>query len=268
MSARRPSYDELLALAVDVAAEAAGLVNRMWLAGVDVSHTKTSVTDVVTEADQAVQSLVRERLLSARPDDGFLGEEGDDLPGSSGVVWVVDPIDGTVNYLYGNAEHCVSIAARVGDESVAGVVHVPMTGTVYTATLGGGSHQDGSRLRVREDVELRQRLVHTGFGYEVVIRSRQADCLSALLPAVRDIRRTGSCALDLCAVAAGRCDAYVEEGIHLWDHAAAGLVATEAGARLEVRPHPSGNEVVLCAPEVGFEKFAELCETCGFLGNI
>ncbi len=270
----RPGED-LLALAVDVAAEAARLVSRMRAEGVDVAHTKTSLTDVVTEADEAAQALIRRRLLTARPDDGFLGEEGDGTGdgtgdatgGSSGVVWVVDPIDGTVNYLYGSPDHAVSIAAQVDGVSVAGVVHAPSTSVVYTALRGGGSFQDGAPLRVRDVVAMGERLIHTGFSYEVPTRTRQVASVARMLPSIRDIRRSGSCALDLCAVAAGRCDGYVEEGTHLWDHAAASLVATEAGARFDVRRHPGGRDVVTCAPEGGFEAFADLCEVSGFFGN-
>lgn len=259
--------EDLLALAVDVAAEAALLVSRMRADGVDVAHTKTSLTDVVTEADEAAQSLIRRRLLAARPGDGFLGEEGENTGGTSGVVWVVDPIDGTVNYLYGSPEHAVSIAAQVEGVSVAGVVHAPATAVVYTAVRDGGAFQDGAPLRVRDVVAMAERLIHTGFSYEVPTRTRQVACVGRMLPRIRDIRRPGSCALDLCAVAAGRCDGYVEEGTHLWDHAAASLVATEAGARFDVRRHPDGKDVVTCAPEAGFEAFVDLCDQSGFFGN-
>jgi myo-inositol-1(or 4)-monophosphatase len=261
------SYDALLALAADVAAEAGALAVRMRAEGVDVAATKTSVTDVVTQADEAAQRLIRTRLLDARPDDGFLGEEGGGVEGNSGVRWVVDPIDGTINYLYGAPEYAVSIAAEVDGRVVAGVVHAPVTGVVHAATLGGGSTRDGVPLRVRHEVEMGQRLVLTGFGYEAEDRRRQAGYLAVMLPRVRDIRRRGCCSLDLCAVASGMADGYVEEGPHLWDHAAGGLVATEAGAAFALLRSPVGNDLVVCAPAAGFDEFLHLMHECGWVGN-
>ncbi|KAJ1684227.1 hypothetical protein LUZ63_020520 [Rhynchospora breviuscula] len=238
----------------------------MRAGGIEVADTKSSPTDVVTAADRAAERLLRERLLGARPEDGFLGEEGDRVEGTSGVTWVVDPIDGTVNYLYGKAQYAVSVAARVEGRSVAGAVVQPETGTVFTATLGGGAYRDGQRLAVRDVVPVAQALVHTGFGYEAEVRARQATAVAALLPRVRDIRRPGSCALDLCALAAGECDAYVEEGPHLWDHAAAGLVATEAGARVEVLDPGTGLDLVVATPTGAFGDFAAVLDPCGFTG--
>jgi myo-inositol-1(or 4)-monophosphatase len=243
-------------------------VIRMRADGMAVADTKTSPTDVVTAADRASEELIRTRLLAARPDDGFLGEEGDDDDrGTSGVRWVVDPIDGTVNYLYGSSQYAVSVAAEVDGLMVAGVVHQPPTGTVYAATLGGGSTCNEEPLRVRDVVGLDQRLVHTGFSYVREVRARQAAAIAALLPRVRDIRRPGSCALDLCALAAGQADAYVEEGAHLWDHAAAGLVLREAGGRLDVLPGASGMDLLVASPEGGFHEFLKALEECGFVGN-
>jgi myo-inositol-1(or 4)-monophosphatase len=235
--------------------------------GMAVADTKTSPTDVVTAADRASEELIRSRLLTARPGDGFLGEESEADAGTSGVRWVVDPIDGTVNYLYGSAQYAVSIAAEVDGTMVAGVVHQPPTGTVYAATLGGGSTCNGVPLRVRDVVGLEQRLIHTGFSYERDVRARQAASVAALLPRVRDIRRPGSCALDLCALAAGQADGYVEEGAHLWDHAAAGLVLGEAGGRLDVLTGSSGMELLVASPEGGFHEFLNALEECGFVGN-
>ncbi|HEY5420449.1 MAG TPA: inositol monophosphatase family protein [Marmoricola sp.] len=261
------SADDLLALALDVAAEAAALAVRMRAEGMSVAHTKSSPTDVVTAADRAVEELIRTRLLTARPDDAFLGEEGDDDAGTSGVRWVVDPIDGTVNYLYGSHQYAVSIAAELDGRIVAGVVHRPPTGTVYAVALGGGSTCDGVPLRVRDVVPLEERLVHTGFSYVREVRARQAGYIAALLPRVRDIRRPGSCSLDLCAVAAGEADGYVEEGAHLWDHAAAGLILEEAGGRIDVLRGPSDLRLLAAAPEAGFGPFLRLLEECGFVGN-
>jgi myo-inositol-1(or 4)-monophosphatase len=265
-------YAELLELAVDVADEAAGLVRARRLGGVEVADTKSSPTDIVTEVDTAAERLIFERLMAARPGDGFLGEEGGSSgstsSGSAGAVeWVVDPIDGTVNFLYGIPAYAVSIAAAVGGESVVGVVVDVAGGERFTATRGGGAFLDGVRLRLPSGPPrpLSQRLVGTGFNYVRDVRVRQAVAVSALLHEVRDVRRIGSAALDLCFVAAGRYDAFVEEGLNRWDLAAGGLVATEAGAVLSQRAGVGGTPCYLCAPETGFEEFLDLVERCGFL---
>jgi len=221
---------------------------------------------VVTEADRAAETLIYERLMAARPGDGFLGEEGAHAPSDTGVQWVVDPIDGTVNFLYGIPHYAVSIAAAVEGESVAGVVVNVASGEVFTATLGGGAYLDGVRLEiVQEEKPLSQRLVGTGFNYVEDVKIAQTRAVSAMLHEVRDIRRLGAAALDLSAVAAGRLDAFVEEGLNTWDLAAGGLVATEAGAVLVQLPGIGGSDCILCAPRVGFEAFADLVERSGFL---
>jgi myo-inositol-1(or 4)-monophosphatase len=211
-------------LALKTAREAGQLILRLRDEGVVVAGTKSSEIDIVTRADQSAEALVKERLLGARPEDGMVGEEGDDLRSTSGVVWIVDPIDGTVNYLYGLPHFAVSIAAEVDGEVVAGVVVAPALALEYVATLGGGATCNGRPIRPRPTVPLGERLLGTGFSYEQPARAREATYISRLLPRVRDLRRLGSCALDLCGVASGTLDAYVEEGPHIWDHAAAGLV--------------------------------------------
>ena len=263
-----PSYDDLLALAVEVAREAADLVRRRRRDGVEVAATKSSPVDIVTEVDRAAEALIFDRLLGARPDDGFLGEEGASSASTSGVVWIVDPIDGTVNFLYGIPHYSVSIAAAVDDVVVAGVVVNVQSGELFTATLGGGSFLDGVRLQVGgpgSSAPLSQRLVGTGFNYVAAVKLKQTVAVSALLHEVRDIRRLGSAALDLCSVGCGRVDAFVEEGLNVWDMAAGGLVATEAGARLEQHPGVGGNPCYVCAPEDGFEEFRDLVARSGFL---
>ncbi|HEY3530919.1 MAG TPA: inositol monophosphatase family protein [Nocardioides sp.] len=257
---------ELRDLALATAREAGELVLRLRNEGVEVAGTKSSGTDIVTRADQAAEALVRERLLGVRPEDGMVGEEGDDLPGSSGVVWIVDPIDGTVNYLYGHPHFAVSIAAEVEGEVVAGVVVAPALGLEYVATLGGGATCNGRDIRPRPVVPLGERLVATGFSYEQPARAREAAYIAALLPRVRDLRRQGSCALDLCGVAAGTLDAYVEEGAHIWDHAAAGLVVLEAGGILEVTRSPGNKRLLICAPEDGYGEFRAAVVEAGFVG--
>jgi len=254
-------------LALATAREAADLILRLRAEGVEIAGTKSSEIDIVTRADQAAETLIRQRLLAARPGDGLVGEEGDDLPGSSGVVWIVDPIDGTVNYLYGHPHFAVSIAAEVDAEVVAGVVVAPALALEYVATLGGGATCDGRPIRPRATVPLGERLVATGFSYEQSARAREATYISRLLPRVRDLRRLGSCALDLCGVASGTLDAYVEEGPHIWDHAAAGLVVLEAGGILEVARSAGGKRLLICAPRDGFAEFRAAVVEAGFVGT-
>ncbi|MFZ5848336.1 MAG: inositol monophosphatase family protein [Actinomycetota bacterium] len=258
---------ELLELARDVALEAAALVRGRREAGVSVTDTKSSPVDIVTEADRAAEELIYTRLTQARPGDGFLGEEGSSAASETGVTWVVDPIDGTVNFLYGIPQYAVSIAAAREDGAVAGVVVNVASGETFTATRGGGAWLDGRRLRVREVVALEQRLIGTGFNYVREVRTAQAAAVGRLLATVRDVRRLGSAALDLCAVAAGRLDGYVEEGLNPWDMAAGGLVATEAGATVATRPGVGGTTCVLAAPAGGFTEFADLTESCGFFAD-
>ena len=260
------AHDELLRLAVEVAGEAADLVRERRRGDVEVAATKSSPVDVVTEVDKAAERLIFDRLMSARPGDGFLGEEGASSRSSSGVEWVVDPIDGTVNFLYEIPQYAVSIAASVEGEVVAGVVLNVQSRECFTAVRGGGAFLDGTRLRLHEDRKpLSQRLVGTGFNYVEAVKLLQTTAVSALLHEVRDIRRMGSAALDLCAVAAGRLDGYVEEGLNAWDMAAGGLVATEAGALLELLVGVGGNECLVCAPRAGYDDFRALVERCGFL---
>ena len=259
------THQELLDLALDAARQAAQLVEAAAARGVSVAATKSSDVDVVTEADRASERLIREVLLAARPDDAVLGEEGDDVVGTTGVRWVVDPIDGTVNYLYGIPQYAVSIAAEVDGEVVAGVVLNAATGSEWTATLDGPALRDGRPLAVRAHVPLSQRLVATGFNYDAAMRADQASALVRLLPQVRDIRRLGACSLDLCAVAEGWVDAYVEEGVNLWDHAAGGLVAQRAGARVEVRTGAHGLRTVVAAGPEGYEEFERVLAHAGYL---
>ncbi len=263
-----PSASELLGLAVTAGRQAARLVATMRAEGVDLADTKSSPSDVVTEADRTCEELIRELLLGPRPQDGFVGEEGADLASESRVTWVVDPIDGTVNYLYGIPHYAVSIAALLDEVPVAGVVISPDLGLEYAATLGGGATLNGEPLPVRTAPALEQTLVATGFSYEASVRARQGEAIARMLPQVRDIRRMGSCALDLCAIGSGQVDAYVEEGPHVWDYAAAGLVARETGATFEVWPTGGHLDLVVCAPAPGWADFAGLVRSCGFLENL
>ena len=169
-------------------------------------------------------------ITAERPQDGVLGEEGADRPSESGLIWVVDPLDGTVNYLYQLGNWAVSVAVEDDAGAVVGVVHDPVAGRTFTAIRGGGARLDGRVLRVNDPVPMHRALVATGFGYLPERRATQGALIARLLPRIRDIRRYGSAALDLCAVAAGHLDAYFEEGVQRWDVAAGGLVAREAGA--------------------------------------
>jgi myo-inositol-1(or 4)-monophosphatase len=262
---------DLARIAVGVARAAAELVRGRAARGVTVADTKTSEVDIVTEADRASEELIRSLLHERRPDDAVVGEEGEDRSGTSGVRWIVDPIDGTVNFLYGLPQYAVSIAAEDGGEVVAGVVLNAATGTEYVAHLTPGGQgvatRDGDPIRVREPAPLAQRLVGTGFNYDAGLRGLQARAMVNLLPRVRDLRRLGSCALDLCHVAEGSLDAYVEEGVNLWDHAAGGLVARVAGARTELTTGAGGRDLLLCAPDHGFEEFRAAVREAGFLAE-
>ncbi|HWJ07935.1 MAG TPA: inositol monophosphatase family protein [Nocardioides sp.] len=268
MSGARPG--ELLELALATAHEAAALVRERAAGTVEVAATKSSDIDVVTAADRATEELIRARVLAARPDDAFLGEEGDDVEGSSGVRWIVDPIDGTVNFLYGLPDYAVSIAAEVDGEVVAGVVVDVAKDDVYAGRVGdgddrGSATRNGVPLTVRGPAPLTHRLVATGFSYSRDTRAVQAAAVARLLPEVRDIRRSGSCAIDLCRVASGLLDGYVEEGVNLWDHAAAGLIARLAGARLELTTGAGGRTAVVCGPDHGFEELLSAVRTAGLV---
>jgi myo-inositol-1(or 4)-monophosphatase len=257
---------ELRDLALEAARVAAAHIRQRRTGEVRVADTKTSDVDVVTQPDRESEALIRELVLGRRPDDAFIGEETGTASGSSGVRWVVDPIDGTVNYLYGLPEYSVSIAAEAGGEVVAGVVVNAATGVEYVATAGD-ARRDGVPLGVRGPAPLHQRLVITGFGYDPDKRAVQAAAVARLLPHVRDIRRLGSCALDLCHVAEGSADAYVEEGVNVWDYAAGAFIAAQAGARWELHPGAYGTMAIVAAPEHGFDRFWEAVRDAGFLAG-
>jgi len=252
------SYDApaLLAVAEEAARLAADLVRASGPGSVAVEATKSSPTDVVTATDRATEELIRGLLAQRRPEDGVLGEEEGWVPGASGLTWVVDPIDGTVNYLYGIPAFAVSVAVVSGRPDVAGgwepvagcVYDVPL-GQAYTAARGRGAWLDGRPLSrtPRPVPALDQALVATGFGYRAERRQAQARVLLELLPRVRDVRRVGCSALDLCGVAAGRYDAYFERGLHAWDFAAAWLVAAESGVTVTCGSGRSPSEELLVA---------------------
>lgn len=257
----------LLAIALDAARTAARLVvEERPDAGrrLEVTATKSSATDIVTEMDKLSERTIVELITGARPDDGFLGEEGAERAGTSGLTWVIDPIDGTVNYLYEIPAYAISIAARDEDGVLVGVVMNPVSGETWTALRGGGAYLGDRRLRLDPPPPLELALVATGFGYGSRRRARQAEILGAVLPRVRDVRRIGSASLDLCAVASGRVDAFYEQGLNPWDLAAGGLVAAEAGAVVAGLPgKDAGLELVVAAPSGLYEPLAELLAGLG-----
>ena len=268
--------EDLLDLAVDLATRAGALV----LAGRDAAGAgrtglnpaaKSTPTDVVTEVDRAAERFLVGELRRLRPADAILGEEGGEHADGygSGVRWLVDPIDGTVNFLYALPQYAVSVAAEVDGTVVAGAVHNPATGETYRAGAGGGAWltapgRPERRLAVTGCADLPQALVATGFGYAAAARARQAQVAARLIPRVRDIRRLGAASLDLCYLAAGRIDAYYEQGLHAWDYAAGGLIAAEAGAvRTGLRGRPAGDDLYCATGPALADAFFGLLEDTG-----
>jgi len=242
---------ELVELAREVARRAAETARRMRTDAIGQVDTKSTATDVVTAADRAVERQIIAELQAARPADDFLGEEygPSGTATSSGVRWVIDPIDGTVNYLYGLPQYAISIAAELDGEVVAAVVRNAATDDEWTATRGGGAWRAGRRLTGSPQTVLAQALVGTGFAYSAQRRAHQGAVLAGLIAQVRDIRRFGSAALDLAAAAEGMLDAYYEKGLSAWDLAAGGLIAQEAGLLVTgLGGQPAGTDLVLAAP--------------------
>jgi myo-inositol-1(or 4)-monophosphatase len=255
----------LVEIARSVATEAGALAKRRRSEGVEIAASKSSMEDIVTFADRESEALIRARLAELRPNDGFFGEESGAEAGTSGLTWIVDPIDGTVNYLYGIPHYAVSIAVVEGDpdpltwRALAGAVVNPAIGEIFTATAGGGAFLDGAAIAVAPAVDLSQALVGTGFAYLADTRSEQALVLGGLVHRVRDIRRMGAAALDLCSVACGRLDAYFERGLSPWDHAAGALIAAEAGARVSGRNGaPASRDFILAAEPLLAARLGEL----------
>jgi myo-inositol-1(or 4)-monophosphatase len=249
--------DELLALATDVAHEAgAGLLDAFGRA-LEIS-AKSTPTDLVSEADVGTERLIRARLDAARPDDAIRGEEGDDRAGTSGLRWVVDPLDGTVNFLFGIPVWCVSIACEDSEGALAGVVFDPLRGETWAATRDGAATLDGAPLRAPLRQDLATALVATGFGYDAAVRESQARVVARLLPRVRDLRRLGAAALDLTWTAAGRFDAYYERGVKHWDVAAGALICERAGLAVRDLPPspPAERGMLVAAPAIVEELLA------------
>ena len=223
---------DLLVLAESIAIKAGELlVNRPSKFELD---QKSGVFDFATQMDHESEKLIVAEILTARPDDGLIGEEGANRESKSGVTWVIDPIDGTVNYLYDIPGWCISIAAKDKDGGLVGVVYSPATQSLWKASRGGGAFLNGNPIKCNDPVGLDRALVGSGFAYDIEKRKIQAALVARLLPQIRDLRRLGACAVDICHVASGSLDAYFEAGVNEWDYAAAGLVATEAGATISI----------------------------------
>ncbi len=258
---------ELRDLAVHVAGRAARFL-RTEAGRAHDADTKSSGTDLVTAIDRASERQIVEAIGRARPDDGIKGEEGTDQPGTSGVRWLIDPIDGTTNFVFGHPGYSVSVAAELDGEVVAGAVADPVHDQIFDAARGQGARCNGTPIQVRPTTDLSRALVATGFSYRPDQRRRQARALETILPRIADIRRMGSAANDLCGVALGRVHAYYETGLSEWDLAAGSLIAAEAGAALR---HPGatgpGDElVVAAAPGIAAELVA-LIERSGLLDS-
>lgn len=259
---------DLLSIARDVALKAGALAKQRRAEGVEVAASKSSPVDIVTAADRETEVLIRSLLADARPDDGFFGEESDASTSTSGLHWIVDPIDGTVNFLYGIAHYAVSIAVVEGDpdpltwRALAACVVNPASGEVFTAAEGGGAFLGEQQIRVAPSVELSHALVGTGFAYDATMRGMQGAIVAQLLPEVRDIRRQGTASLDLCFVASGRLNAYFERTLSPWDHAAGALIAREAGARVSgLRgAAPSHDFIIAAEPSLADRLEARLIE--------
>ena len=236
-------------VAVKLAREAGELIVTRRAGHIEVASTKSSDVDVVTAVDKESEEFLYTRLRELRPGDGFLGEEGQVEESTTGVTWVVDPIDGTVNFLYNIPHYAVSIAAVTGDPSPgswqveAGAVFNPATGELFHAARGEGAFLGERRLQIGSPPPMNLALLATGFAYSTAMRKEQVRILSQLIGEVRDIRRMGTASLDFAAVAAGRVDVYFERTLSPWDHAAGELLVTEAGGIIAgIRDLPQGRE--------------------------
>ncbi len=251
-----PDAAALEAIAVEVARKASEVVAHGYGRATAVA-TKSSPTDVVTQTDIDSETLIRTLLESATPGCGIIGEEGGSTRGTQRLQWVIDPLDGTVNFLYGVPIFAVSIAAAVDGVFVAGAVVDVMRAEVYSAFLGGGSRREGESISSSSCSSLSSALVTTGFSYTPRLRALQGDIVRRLLPVSRDIRCFGSAALQLCWVASGRVDAYFERDIKIWDWAAGALIASESGAEVDL-PCPENDSLVLASPGAIVNEFRDL----------
>lgn len=251
--------DELLAVAVGLARSAGDMALAGRKAGLHNVQTKSTATDMVTEFDRASEVLIVEGMRAARPEDAIVGEEGASISGTSGITWYIDPIDGTTNFLYDLPAWAVSIGAEDSSGPLAGVVYIPALGEMFTATRGGGAFLNGAPIQSNNIADVSQALVCTGFSYSADQRTIQAQRVSRFIHQIRDIRRAGAAAIDLCFVACGRIDAYFEENLHQWDISAGILIAHEAGCRSgDFSGHtPRPAEILTTAPAI-FDQLSQL----------
>ncbi|HEY5424078.1 MAG TPA: inositol monophosphatase family protein [Ilumatobacteraceae bacterium] len=253
------SPDDLCGLAARLAVAAGDLVHEGRKHGLTSVSTKSTDTDIVTEFDRASERLIVDGLRAERPNDALVGEEGTDAVGVSGIRWLIDPIDGTTNFQYDLPGYAVSIAALVDERPLAGAVYIPSSKELFTAVADGGARLNGTPIHCSTLTSVQHALVATGFSYHVEQRRRQAARIAALIPRVRDIRRFGAAAPDLCYVAAGRFDVYFEEWLGPWDWAAGELIAREAGCRTgRFDGGPVASEQVLATSPALFEQMIEL----------
>jgi myo-inositol-1(or 4)-monophosphatase len=243
---------ELLALAERAARTAGDLLLERLVAPTTGLAYKSSATDPVSDADRDAEAEIRGILRAARPEDALLGEEGTASAGQSGLRWVIDPLDGTVNFLYGQPTFAVSIACEDDHGPLVAVVHHPAFGETFSARRGGGATLDGVALAVRQPESLARALVATGFSYEPARRVLQGALVARIVPLVRDVRRAGSAAIDLAWVAAGRLDGYFEHGLNAWDWAGGALLVTESGGKVARVPAGGGlpDGLVAGAPDL------------------
>lgn len=237
------NFEQLRAMAVEIAKSAGALLAKRPEV-FDISQ-KSSAVDFATQMDIAAEKLIVEQILAKRPDDGIIGEEGSARPSTSGFTWVIDPLDGTVNYFYGIPGWNVSIAVKDSSGVVAAAVYSPTTNSLWSASLGAGATFNGKKIACNDPVALDRAILATGFSYDVRERVAQGAIVASLLPRIRDFRRNGAAAVDLCYVAMGALDGYFEAGLKEWDLAAGGLIAREAGAL--VSGDPLAGETVIAA---------------------
>lgn len=254
----------LTELAARIASDAARFVKDALLRGDRAVTTKSSATDMVTDIDRGSEALIVAAVREARPHDGIVGEEGTAVATSTGVEWVIDPIDGTTNFVYGLPGFGVSVGVRLDGEVVAGAVADVLRDELFTATAGAGAFLNGAPIRATAKSDLATALVGTGFSYDSERRRRQAGVLTAVLPLIRDIRRIGAASTDLCAVACGRLDAYYEKGLAPWDYTAGSLIAREAGAIVgNLTGGPCGPDFTLAAAPALFGPLRYLLHASG-----
>jgi myo-inositol-1(or 4)-monophosphatase len=249
---------ELASLAEEVARSAGALL--MQRPDSFTFTEKSSAVDFATQMDQQAEALIVKSLLAARPDDGIIAEEGAAQQSKSGITWVIDPLDGTVNYLYGLPGWNISIAAKNQDGVIAGVVFAPTINSLWKATKDGGAFLNNKSIKCNDPVNLNLALIATGFSYDLELRKEQGARIQKLIPQIRDLRRNGAAAVDLCYVAMGAVDAYFESSLKEWDFAAGGLIATEAGALISGRTGgaPDGDMVVCAGPSLHAQLLAQI----------